>query len=180
MRLTHFQQFTAGNGALYRYDPLGSSERVVAVCAGRGEKMMTPLLDEAVSATAVNDDGDDNCSAALWRISASGASFESVARSQHQYCTGMTEDVACELAVRAFRAARQRETSVGESIEIWLLRHTEAAADGYDPVVQANAPIDGGDTTAVGGSSRLQIHPDKFATRLPRMAPKLIKRMVKL
>ena len=36
----------AGQGALYRYDAVGSYERVRAVCAGRGEKLIQPLLDE--------------------------------------------------------------------------------------------------------------------------------------
>ena len=35
-----------GKGALYRYDAVGSYERVRAVCAGRGEKLIQPLLDE--------------------------------------------------------------------------------------------------------------------------------------
>ena len=35
-----------GQGALYRYDAVGSYERVRAVCAGRGEKLIQPMLDE--------------------------------------------------------------------------------------------------------------------------------------
>ncbi len=38
-----------GNGALYRFDTLGSVERVKALCAGRGEKLMQPLVDEGVT-----------------------------------------------------------------------------------------------------------------------------------
>ena len=35
-----------GHGALYRYDAVGSYERVRAVCVGKGEKLIQPLLDE--------------------------------------------------------------------------------------------------------------------------------------
>ena len=35
-----------GHGALYRYDAVGSYERVRSVCVGKGEKLIQPLLDE--------------------------------------------------------------------------------------------------------------------------------------
>ena len=44
--LTYFSYTVSGQGALYRYDAVGSYERVRAVCAGRGEKLIQPLLDE--------------------------------------------------------------------------------------------------------------------------------------
>jgi len=31
---------------LYRYDAVGSSERVTAACSGKGEQMIQPMLDE--------------------------------------------------------------------------------------------------------------------------------------
>jgi 20S proteasome alpha/beta subunit len=48
-----------GNGALYRFDTLGSVERIAALCAGRGEKLIQPLIDERVRGEYQTPGGDD-------------------------------------------------------------------------------------------------------------------------
>ena len=45
-----------GHGALYRYDAVGSYERVRAVCVGKGEKLIQPLLDEMTNMEQVSTD----------------------------------------------------------------------------------------------------------------------------
>lgn len=44
---------STGRGVLYKYDALGSVERIKAACAGKGESMMQPLLD---SLSGMNED----------------------------------------------------------------------------------------------------------------------------
>lgn len=69
---------------------------------------------------------------ALWDYSSDSAAFESVDHGRH-HCKGMTEDAACELAIRAFRAARDRETSIGDVIEVWVLRsEIDAGGQNHD------------------------------------------------
>jgi 20S proteasome alpha/beta subunit len=58
-----------GHGALYRYDAVGSFKRVQAVCAGKGEKLIQPLLDEITDMEA-DEDLDS-----LWSFSSAEYSF---------------------------------------------------------------------------------------------------------
>ena len=111
-------------GALYRYDAIGSFERVRAMCAGKGEQMIQPLLD---SLTNMDEDSS------LWELSPGGDEFVSVAAattgsSSSPYCVpGLSADAACDLVVRAFRSAAQREITIGDGLEVWIVRR---CADG--------------------------------------------------
>ena len=48
-----------GRGAVYKYDAIGSCERVTATCSGKAEHLIQPLLDDIS-----NLEGDD----ALWEV----------------------------------------------------------------------------------------------------------------
>lgn len=100
-----------GVGALYRYDAIGSFERVQTSCSGKGEYLIQPILDE------LTDMEEDD---SLWRINESGDSFESISESSFVQSLSCEEAVKC--IVRAFRAAAEREISVGDGLEVLVLR----------------------------------------------------------
>lgn len=95
------------DGALYRYDSIGSFERVQATCAGKGEQLIQPMLDEA---TKMEE------SLATWTIAPSGDAFLS---SPVRHNLGV--EAACDLVVRAFRSASEREITVGDGVELLIL-----------------------------------------------------------
>jgi 20S proteasome alpha/beta subunit len=97
-----------GVGSLHRYDAVGSVERVQACCAGRGEKMIQPILDEV---TSMESDS------ALWDM-AGGDCFES---SSERLFLDMSVEEASQLVLRAFKAAAEREISLGDGVDIWIL-----------------------------------------------------------
>jgi 20S proteasome alpha/beta subunit len=135
-----------GTGAVYRYDAVGSSERVAAVCSGKGEHLIQPILDEITHMEA-----DDS----LWELSNEGENaFLSGASGvkspflgsavtgevvgnivkgssdvehgagvgKRRLCVNLTEQEACDVVVRAFRAAAEREISIGDGVEVWVVR----------------------------------------------------------
>jgi hypothetical protein len=152
---------------------VGSFERVRAVCAGKGEKLIQPILDEITDME--RDDG-------LWEISATGDSFEPSPQQQERrlndrqlnpnpnpnprsddeglgfnsindgdvlpkttavgmlsettnrggYAVDMPVEEACALVVRAFRSAAEREISVGDGLELWIMRKKDIRADAAD------------------------------------------------
>ena len=118
---------------------MGSSERVAAACEGKGQKMIQPILDEIT-----HMDEDDS----LWEISGNGenAFVSSISSSldagnlnkdgdisawndriQHQkgLCIGLDSDEACQVVLRAFRAAAEREISVGDGLDMWIVKRTD-------------------------------------------------------
>jgi 20S proteasome alpha/beta subunit len=55
-----------GRGAVYKYDAIGSCEKVTATCCGKAEHLIQPLLDE------ISDlEGDD----ALWEVNPTNIFF---------------------------------------------------------------------------------------------------------
>lgn len=99
-------------GCIYRYDSIGSFERVQATCAGKGEQLIQPMLDEATKMEQSSD---------LWQLSADGDSFISETNQQFIKNADLTIDQACDIVVSAFRAAAEREITVGDGVEIWIL-----------------------------------------------------------
>ena len=120
-----------GTGAVYRYDAVGSNERVAAVCSGKGEHLIQPMLDEItnmeedlslwelskdgenafVPSTLSNDDNNNNNN---------NNKLHSTTISR--YCTELSSDEACSLILRAYRSAAEREITVGDGVDIWILR----------------------------------------------------------
>lgn len=131
-------------------------ERVAAVCSGKGEHLIQPLLDEIT-----NMEQDD----ALWELSSDGENaFVPTTRASppvpasienHEYnggvcestdandtdigvggegrdvavkrghCTDLSCEKACQVVRRAFRAAAEREITVGDGLEIWVLKRNK-------------------------------------------------------
>eukprot|EP01038_Epipyxis_sp_PR26KG_P011328 gene11328-15192_t len=95
-----------GNAEIYRYDAVGSYERVQAACCGKGEQMIQPLLDEV---TNLEEDSS------LWDTSSDNDMFESC------NVDNLNVKLDCEqmlnLIIKSFRAAAEREISVGDGIE---------------------------------------------------------------
>lgn len=103
-----------GCGALFRYDAIGSYERVNALCSGKGEQMIQPILDNIT-----NMDEDNS----LWKVSAGGDHFESASSSSLQHCINdLTVNDACNIIVKSFKAAAEREISIGDGIELWIIK----------------------------------------------------------
>jgi 20S proteasome alpha/beta subunit len=129
-----------GHGALYRYDAVGSFERVQAVCAGKGEKLIQPLLDEITDMEA-DEDLDS-----LWSFSSAEDSFISkeysskndgetdkkvlnifdnmVSENEKMKTNSIKSELAlrkgdmsleraCNLIKKVFSAAAEREISIG-------------------------------------------------------------------
>jgi len=109
-----------GRGALFRFDAVGSFERVRAACIGKGEQLIQPMLDEVSN---MEEDG------ALWIMNAEGDAFldsQTAAAAaqggrQESAIDTLTEQQAFELVVKAFRAAAEREISIGDGVDIWLI-----------------------------------------------------------
>jgi 20S proteasome alpha/beta subunit len=145
-----------GRGAVYRYDAVGSSERVAAVCCGKGEHLIQPLLDEV---TGMEED------LSLWELAPDGENAF-LSRSLHAEVGtsdqhsgrengGANHDTsnldslkrrpvsitktgpyvnlalkeACDLVVRAFRAASEREITIGDGLELWVVTKAGKAGD---------------------------------------------------
>ena len=111
-----------GCGALYRFDAVGSFERVQAVCAGKGEQLIQPMLD--VVTRMEEEDADTS-------LFDGGA----VAMVKHD----LDVEGACALIVRAFKAAAEREITVGDGVDLCIIRHVEAgdAEEGDGATVRA-------------------------------------------
>ncbi|RYH29123.1 hypothetical protein EON65_09560 [archaeon] len=92
---------------MYKYDAIGSYEQVAAACAGKGEQMIQPLLDELS-----NLDEDDG----LWTVSDQQGSFVSSRR-----CVHLTEEQAVNILCKGFRAAAEREISIGDGFDMCII-----------------------------------------------------------
>lgn len=127
---------TTGRGALYRYDAYGSFERVRAVCAGKGERLIQPLLDEI---TGMEEDealfvfpGQLPTSMMLpiptdhHPTAATTPGTTTTDSGVRENIRGKELDVeeACDLIVTAFRAAAEREISIGDGIDVCIIRTT--------------------------------------------------------
>ena len=93
-----------GHGALYNYDAVGSFERVKTSCLGKGQQLIQPMLDEFSGME------EDN---ALWDLSG-----KSEGRSPY---LELNEDEAVNFVKKAFLAAAEREISIGDGAEIYII-----------------------------------------------------------
>jgi 20S proteasome subunit beta 6 len=106
-----------GNGALYRYDALGSFERVRAVCAGKGERLIQPILDEI---TGMEE--DDTLFLFPGQPISSMLPVEEGRRKGLMKGKDLNVEEACEIIVTAFKAAAEREISIGDGIDLCIIR----------------------------------------------------------
>lgn len=111
-----------GNGALYKYDALGSCERVRCTSSGKGEHLIQPILDRLGDPVTGMDDS------ALWVIEDDSDSFES----PHvgiNFCEDLSIDEAKDVIVSAYRAAAEREISIGDAVEVWTITKDQICRD---------------------------------------------------
>jgi 20S proteasome alpha/beta subunit len=101
-----------GSGALFRYDALGSREQVRTLCVGKGEQLISPFLDKLS-----NFEEDDS----LWKLSLAGTVLESQQHSA-SICVNISCEEAIDVTVKAFRAAAEREISIGDGIEVCIIK----------------------------------------------------------
>ena len=81
------------------------------MCVGKGEALITPFLDKL---------SDFESDASLWRVASSATVFES--QSALPICVNISCADAIDITVNAFRAAAEREISIGDGIEICIIR----------------------------------------------------------
>lgn len=103
-----------GAGALYRYDAVGSFERVRAVCAGKGEQLIQPSLDRL---TNMEEDQES------WQMGLN--EFESdVFESQGVEATfvdDLSVQEAIDIIVKSFQSASEREISIGDGLDVMVI-----------------------------------------------------------
>lgn len=106
-------------GSVYRFDSVGSFERVCATCAGKGEQLIQPMLDEATQMEQSSE---------LWALDPEGDAFDRGAPGLYSH---LSLDAACELIVKAFTAAAEREITIGDGVDIIIVSYDgEASSDG--------------------------------------------------
>lgn len=156
-----------GIGAVYRYDAVGSFERVRTACAGKGEKLIQPFLDEIGNLDAddslweeFNSENDKASRTTFDPLFAAnilqGAStvanaypleiddgLDNIAKCKSKPYLDISEDDACKLVVRSFLAASEREISVGDGLEIWIQRYADTETNTDElPLLQAKESSD--------------------------------------
>lgn len=125
-----------GYGALYQYDAVGSFERVKCLCVGNGQQLLQPLLDDLGKnansegkAKEKESEGDEE--PPLWSISVDGSTFiahdhlnmenlNSVLPSS--VCVDIGEEEAVSFVKEVFKAAAEREVTIGDGLVIWVIR----------------------------------------------------------
>ena len=125
-----------GLGAMYRYDAVGSFERLRAVCVGNGEAFMQPILDDALE-RAISKGAKPSSESSLerlWQLSEDGEHFvmhSDCAKTQGVFPGGdpppddlvasIDREHAVQIVVNVFKAAAEREISVGDGIDVWVV-----------------------------------------------------------
>ena len=105
-----------GTGALYRYDAVGSFERVPAFCSGKGEQLIQPILDSLLKVklnSALQHEG---------RISEGTTSDIILDDSDDNYVSDISSEEASNIVISAFRAAAEREITVGDGLELLIIK----------------------------------------------------------
>ena len=113
-----------GTGAIYRYDAVGSFERVKTACVGKGEKLIQPMLDDLSK-----DEKDD---LQLWDLPSSPITessngqltLDSVLKNTNNYIQSLDTESAVTFIQKVFRAAAEREISIGDGIDVWILHYS--------------------------------------------------------
>jgi 20S proteasome subunit beta 6 len=85
-----------GKGAIYSYDPVGTIERVPCVAAGNGEPIVQAFIDGQIAQTHISKEADRQ---------------------------PMTLERAIGLVKDSLKLAAERETSVGDKIDLIIAQH---------------------------------------------------------
>ncbi len=126
-----------GLGALFRYDAVGSFERLRAVCVGNGEAFLQPILDDALERAVSKGVKSFSFSKSrlerLWQVSEDGEHFVVKSNNSEAQAVSPGGDVpddlvvaidrerAVQIVVDVFKAAAEREISIGDGINIWVV-----------------------------------------------------------
>jgi 20S proteasome subunit beta 6 len=105
-----------GHGALYRYDAIGSFERVPSFCVGKGERLIQPLLDNVRRGFYPLSKPALDCGSPQHSV------IESSDSNSNCFVEGLTVDAACNIILKAFQAAAEREITVGDGLEMFIIR----------------------------------------------------------
>lgn len=102
-----------GRGKLVHFDAVGSAERVRCLGCGKGEALLQPLLDKL---TRMESD------ASLWCRNSEKGVFLSEANEDSRSSCALPLSAALELVKEAFEAAAERESSIGDGVQILVLQ----------------------------------------------------------
>lgn len=137
-----------GSGVLYRYDAIGSAERVKAFCSGKGEQLIQPFLDEI---TNMEEDPS------YWKLDMESSSFVSKEKKNilgdesrdkfiedTEVFVDVSKDKAIELVQKAFLAAAERDITVGDGFHLWIIETDENKQNNDKNKCYNEADIDAG------------------------------------
>lgn len=113
-----------GRGAIYRYDAIGSFERVSSVCVGNGEALLQPMLDDALEGKGASSrSGQEEKAPQLWILSDDGEHFSAPQSGMKEdgLTVSMSQEMAVDLIIEVFKAAAEREISIGDGVDLWIL-----------------------------------------------------------
>jgi 20S proteasome alpha/beta subunit len=117
-----------GVGQIFHCDVVGSSEQLAACCSGKGEKLIQGIIDEHT---------DANNKKGLW-----SDVFGSMPDTAESCICDLTVDEAENLTIKAFRAACEREITIGDGIEIVICRRLPSEAVPDEIVSSSDAQRD--------------------------------------
>ena len=160
---------------MYRYDAVGSFERIRAVCAGKGERLIQPMLDElslmdaddslwgdmSVDPLAIVSTGSmiaspthpnvihlkdlDRTDKVIFGINCPPSMISDLsAIKRPKYCIDLNIEEACQLVRNVFISAAEREISVGDGLDVWILHRDPSDSRTTDTLLQSYLSNPGG------------------------------------
>ena len=162
-------------GAVYRYDAVGSFERIRAVCAGKGERLIQPMLDElslmdaddslwvdmSVDPQALASTGSmiaspthpnviylkdlDRTDKVIFGINHPPSTTSDLSTIKRpKYCIDLNVEEACQLVRNVFTSAAEREISVGDGLDVWIVHRDPSDSRTTDTTLQSHLSNPGG------------------------------------
>ena len=160
---------------MYRYDAVGSFERIRAVCAGKGERLIQPMLDElslmdaddslwgdmSVDPLAIVSTGSmiaspthpnvihlkdlDRTDKVIFSINCPPSTISDLSTIKRpKYCIDLNIEEACQLVRNVFTSAAEREISVGDGLDVWILHRDPSDSRTTDTSLQSHLSNPGG------------------------------------
>jgi 20S proteasome alpha/beta subunit len=108
-------------------------------CAGKGEKLIQTILDEAAPTITVAAAPASSVLSETSSQSNKDQLWDSLHRPSETVCCDLSSDEAEQLIVKAFRAACEREITIGDGIELWICRQP----NGFSEQQSSREPTDG-------------------------------------
>ena len=154
---------------MYRYDAVGSFERIRTVCAGKGERLIQPMLDElslmdaddslwgdmSVDPQAIASTGSmiaspihhnvvhlkdiDRTDKVIFSINHPPSMTSDLSTIKRpKYCIDLDIEEACQLVRNVFTSAAEREISVGDGLDVWILHRDPSEPRTTDTHLQSH------------------------------------------